>query len=477
MCQPMESQRSSPPVTSAVVLSAGMGTRMKSETPKALHTIAGRPLCHYPVRAALEAGCQEVVVVVGHGRERVQASLEAEFGARVKIAVQVEQLGTGDAARAALPQIAASSERLLIINGDAPLIRAEHLRALMAHSGTVLSLATCSLDEPFGYGRIVREGGAVVAIVEQKDLSADQADLHEINPGLYFGDANFLREILPTLDTDNAQREYYLTDVISRAARQGHQVIGVPVPREVMVGVNDREQLIFAEELLFRSIAKRWREAGASVREGARIEPSVQLDTDVEVEPGASLRGNTVIGKGAIIGQGAVLTDVTVAAGARIKPYTIAEQASIGEGAQVGPFSHLRPGSELGPEVHIGNFVETKKTTLGRGSKANHLAYLGDGQIGERVNVGAGTIFCNYDGFSKSTTVLEDDVFIGSDSQLVAPVTVGKGAYVGTGTTVTFDVPAGDLAIGRAKQQNKEGYADRLRARLRAERDHQKGEK
>lgn len=458
--------------TSGIVLSAGKGTRMKSALPKALHRMAGRPLCHYPVQAALDAGCHEVVVVVGHGKEQVSASLEAAFGARVRIAVQTEQLGTGDAARAALASIDPSSERLLILNGDAPLVSAEHLRALLeAGQGALLALATCVLDDPTGYGRILRNAaGAVTAIREHKDLrSDDEAHVREINPGLYLGDAAFFRRALPALSADNAQKEYYLTDVVQMAVAESAAVLGVPLASDVMEGVNDRDQLVRAETKMYAAIARRHRIAGVTVREGALIESTVEIEAEAEIGAGAVLRGNTRIGAHAFVDVGCVLTDVSVAAAARLKPYTVAEDARIGAKAQVGPFSHLRPGSELGEDVHVGNFVETKKTRLGKGSKANHLAYLGDGQVGERVNVGAGVIFCNYDGVRKHVTTLEDDVFVGSDSQLVAPVTIGRGAYVGTGTTVTRDVPAGDLAIGRAKQENKTGYADRLRARFKSE--------
>lgn len=443
---------------------------MKSSLPKALHRLAGRPLCHYPVQAALDAGCSQVVVVVGHGKELVQASLEAAFGNRVRIAVQTEQLGTGDAARAALDAVDPASDRLLILNGDAPLVSADHLRALLDTAGT-LALATCVLDEPAGYGRILRSAaGAVLEIREDKDLrSQSERDVREINPGLYVGNAAFFRRALPSLSADNAQKEYYLTDVVQMAVAEGAVVHGVTLPSDVMEGVNDRDQLARAETKMFETVARRHRLAGVTVHEGARIEPSVRIDADAEIERGVSLRGATSVGSGAFVDVGCILTNVTVAAGARLKPYSVGEDSVVGLRAQVGPFSHLRPGSDLGEDVHVGNFVETKKTRLGKGSKANHLAYLGDGQIGERVNVGAGVIFCNYDGVQKHVTTLEDDVFVGSDSQIVAPVTVGRGAYVGTGTTVVRDVPAGDLAIGRAKQENKTGYADRLRARFAAE--------
>ncbi len=446
---------------------------MKSDRPKVLHEVAGRPMVDWPVQAALDAGAERVVVVVGHGREEVEAALAARFDARVETAVQAEQKGTGHAARCALPALAAFEGDVVILYGDVPLIEAEAIEALLdarARGRGPLSLLTCRAPDPSGYGRILRDAdGHVIGIREHKDASAEERAIDEINPGLYAADLSFLRDALEDLRADNAQGELYLTDIVPRAASQGGAE-GTTWPLASLQGVNDRAQLAEAAAVMRRRIAVRHAKEGVTVRDLNRvdIDADVRIEADAVLEPGVVLRGACRIGRGARIDVGCVLTNVEVAANAYLKPYSVAIDSRVGEGAQVGPFSHLRPGSDLGPESHVGNFVETKKTSLGRGAKANHLAYLGDGIVEEGVNVGAGTIFCNYDGFQKHTTVLEAGCFIGSDSQLVAPVRVGKNAYVATGTTVTRDVPADALAVGRTKQQNKEGYASRLRARFAA---------
>jgi bifunctional UDP-N-acetylglucosamine pyrophosphorylase/glucosamine-1-phosphate N-acetyltransferase len=463
--------------TTAIVLAAGQGTRMKSTTPKVLHTICGRPLLHYPVRAALDAGCAEVVVVVGHGRAEVAAYLNKTFGSRVKTAVQEEQRGTGDAARAGLAAVSSTCERGLIFYGDVPLLEANDVgavaRKLDEVPGVTLTLATCEVPDPFGYGRVMRNAaGDVIEIREQRDLKSDaERAIREMNPGIYAGSMAFLREAIAQLTPNNAQKEYYLTDIVAFAAKKNQRVIAVASRADVMDGVNDRRQLIAAEETMFVRIANAWRVAGVTVRAGARIEDSVTIGADSVIESGVVLRGATTIGKGATIDVGCVLTDMNVGDGVALKPYSIGSQSVIESRAQIGPFSHLRPESHIGEEAHVGNFVETKKTRMEKGAKANHLAYLGDGVIGANANVGAGTIFCNYDGFLKHTTTIGAGAFIGSDSQLVAPVTIGEGAYVATGTTVTRDVPANALAISRVKQENKEDYATRLRAKLKAAKD------
>jgi bifunctional UDP-N-acetylglucosamine pyrophosphorylase/glucosamine-1-phosphate N-acetyltransferase len=308
-----------------------------------------------------------------------------------------------------------------------------------------------------------------LAIREHKDASEDELRVREVNPGVYAFKADFLREALGKLSTRNAQGELYLTDVVEQAARVSsvHTLAWNFLDTQ---GVNDRAQLAACETSMRLRFAQALARAGVTVRDPATLyaEATVCVEIGATLEPNVHLRGNTVIGSDARIDTGAVLTNVKVARGAILKPYTVATDSVIGSEAQVGPFTHLRPHSELGEQAHVGNFVELKKTRLGKGSKANHLAYLGDGEVGDNVNVGAGTIFCNYDGFNKHVTTLEDDVFIGSDSHLIAPIRVGKGAYVGTGTTVTHDVPAGALALSRVKQVNREGYADKLKARFKA---------
>ncbi len=458
--------------TTALILAAGQGTRMKSATPKVLHAIAGRPLVHYPVEAALAAGCGEVVVVVGHGREQVAAYLAKAFGTRVKTAVQEQQRGTGDAAQAGMTALAGGTERVLIYYGDVPLMTAEDLVPVVSALGDEpgLSLATCEVDEPFGYGRVLRnERGEVVEIREHKDLRDDrERAVREINPGIYAANVALVRAALAGLRPNNAQGELYLTDIVSYARGASERIVAVKSRAEVLGGVNDRQQLSEAEDAMIARIARKWRVAGVTVRTGARIESGVTIAPEATIESGVCLRGSTRIGAGAVIDVGSVLTNVDVAEGAVLKPYTVATDSKIGPRAQLGPFSHLRPESDIGEEAHVGNFVETKKTRMAKGSKANHLAYLGDGVIGAGANIGAGTIFCNYDGFQKHTTTIEAGAFIGSDSQLVAPVRVGEGAYVATGTTVTVDVPANALAISRVRQENKEEYATKLRARMKA---------
>ncbi|HEX4447947.1 MAG TPA: bifunctional UDP-N-acetylglucosamine diphosphorylase/glucosamine-1-phosphate N-acetyltransferase GlmU [Polyangiaceae bacterium] len=481
--------------TTAILLAAGQGTRMKSAIPKVMHRVCGLPILHFGVQAALDAGCGEVIVVVGHGRQLVEEYLARAFSSdRVRTVVQESQRGTGDAARAGLSVVGGDMVRALILNGDVPLVRGEDLRTVAhplddANAPAALAIATCVVDDATGYGRILREttsqppqssasvwvkpaAGRVTEIREHRDLKSDrERAIREVNAGVYAANVALLREAVAALVPNNVQSELYLTDIVAFASNAGERVATVELAADVLAGVNDREQLASVEEMLHRRLVRIWRTAGATVRDGARIEAGVTLAPDAVVETGAVLRGTTRVGRGATIDVGCVLTNVVVGEGAIVRPYSVATDSRIGARAEVGPFSHLRPESDLGEEAHVGNFVETKKTKMGRGAKANHLSYLGDGIIGERANIGAGTIFCNYDGAGKHTTTIESGVFIGSDSQLVAPVTVGRDAYVATGTTVTRDVPAEALAIGRAPQQNKEGYAPRLRARFQAARD------
>jgi len=462
---------------SAVILAAGLGTRMKSSLPKVMHPAAGRPLLYYPVQAAFAAGVQRVVVVTS-GRSEIADYLLAEFGERVVTAVQDPPRGTGDAARVGLDLV--QSDRVVILSGDTPLVRADEIAALLqaldANGANQLSFMTARLEEPRGYGRVLRdESGRVVEIREQRDLStpAEHA-VQEVNAGLYAGSTAALRTAIAQLQPNNAQGEYYLTDIVAAIARSS-VVTGVIGHPHVLLGVNDRAQLAEAEELIFQGIRTRHAKNGVTVRGAARIDDSVEIGPDSVIEANVTLRGKTRIGARTVVDVGSVLTDALIGEGVLIKPYTVVAASSVGDQAQLGPFAHLRPESEIEAEAHIGNFVETKKTRVRRGAKANHLAYLGDGDIGERANIGAGTIFCNYDGFNKHKTTIGADAFIGSDSQLVAPITIGVGAYVATGTTVTMSVPDDALAIGRTKQANKEGYATLLKARLKAARDAKKG--
>lgn len=464
----------------AVVLAAGQGTRMKSALPKVLHPLCGLPMVAHVVRAAQRAGATRVVVVVGHGRELVEKELRARFGDAVTTAVQSEPKGTGHAALSAMPALEGYEGAVVVLAGDTPLLPAEAIAALVAARGSKpLAMMTSTLEDATGYGRVLRDAsGEAVGVREHKDASEAERAIREWNTGLYAIDADFMRRTLPTLRANNAQGELYLTDLVERAAREGGAATSAWRAEDV-AGVNDRAQLAELERVMRRRIATGFAKSGVTIRDldTAYLDATVTIEPDATIEPNVHLRGATKIGAGARIDTGCVLTNVVVHARAVLKPYTIGAESEIGAAAQIGPFSHLRPESVLAEDVHIGNFVETKKTRVGRGSKANHLAYLGDGVIGEGVNVGAGTIFCNYDGFGKHTTTLEDGVFIGSDTQLVAPVTVGKNANVAAGTTVTMSVPADALAISRTKQTNKEGVAAKLRARMKAASDAAKAAK
>ncbi len=454
--------------TTAVILAAGQGTRMKSALPKVMHPLAGRPLVYFPVRAAIDAGCTEVVVVVGHGRDLVTRYLETAFANHhVRAVVQETQNGTGDAARHGVDVIDHDG-RVLVFYGDVPLLEAADVAKVLAVQDN--ALATCVVQDATGYGRIVRDAAKeVIEIREHKDLRTDaERAIREINPGIFCTSVAFMKEALAKLQPNNAQGELYLTDIVSHAAKSGTHFFAVDSRASVLAGINDRVQFAEAEGVLLNRIADAHRRNGVTIRAGARIEDGVEIGADSVIDQGAVLRGTTKVGAGVRVDIGCVLTDVVVEDGVTLKPYSVLEKSVVRARAQIGPFSHLRPESDIGPDAHVGNFVETKKTKMAAGAKANHLAYLGDGVIGERANVGAGTIFCNYDGVQKHTTTIEADAFIGSDSQLVAPVTIGAGAYVATGTTVTQDVPADALAISRTRQENKAGYGAKLRARFKA---------
>jgi bifunctional UDP-N-acetylglucosamine pyrophosphorylase / glucosamine-1-phosphate N-acetyltransferase len=451
----------------AIVLAAGKGTRMRSARAKVLHELLGRPMVDYPVALARAIGADPVVAVLGHQRQAVETSLVARFGEKaIAVVEQTEQRGTGHAVRLAMPALARFTGQLvLVLYGDVPLLRRETLEELVgtAQRYGCLAIVTATPPDPTGYGRILRDQrGHVIGVVEQKDASAEERAITEINAGIYCGPAAFFREATAGLRAKNAQGEFYLTDIIARAA-SGIGVSAVEADHRDVAGINDRHQLAEAEATMRMRVNRElmahvtFRDPGSTV-----VEPDVEIGVDVVLGRNVTLRGNTRIGHDARIGDGVILTNVEVGAGVEIKPYSIATDSVIGAGASIGPFAHLRPGSDIGPDAHVGNFVETKKTKLGKGSKANHLTYLGDSVIGEKVNVGAGTITCNYNGYEKFQTVIEDGAFIGSDSQLVAPVRVGKKAVIGAGTTVTRDVSAGALALSRAPQIEKPGYSQKV---------------
>jgi len=454
----------------AVVLCAGKGTRMKSETAKVLHPVLGQPLAAWPVGRALALGCNPVVAVVGHQGEQVHTALAARFpGQALRFATQTEQRGTADAVRAALGALDGVSGLLLVLYGDTPLLREATLRALVDtfRRGTApLALVSTVAPEPNGYGRVLRVSGRITGIVEEKDCTADQRPIREVNAGVYAIDAAFLREGLAQLKPANAQGEYYLTDLVAIAAQRG-EVGSVSADFQDTAGVNDRADLAACARVLRERINLEHMRAGVTMHDPATvtIEPEVTIGPDSVIEPNVSLRGKTRIGRGVTLGQGSVFTSSEVGDGTTVLPYSVGNEAKVGPRCLIGPFARMRPGTELAEEVELGNFAETKKVHIGPGTKAHHHCYLGDSVIGAKVNVGAGTITCNYDGFSKHVTEIGDRAFIGSDSQLVAPVKVGEGSYLGAGTTLTEDVPPDTLVFSRAPRIEKQGWPSRRRAK------------
>ncbi len=448
----------------AIVLAAGKGTRMKTERAKVLHRVCGRPMVYFPVKRALEAGASPVVVVVGHQGDAVEAALRAALpDAPIRFARQEKQLGTAHAVLAAKPALKGHRGPVMILSGDTPLLTT-HTLASVAEARTApgsLAFATMDLDNPSGYGRVVHAPGKGPAlIVEEKDATDEERQIREVNAGLYVTDSDFLWSTLSRVDARNAQREFYLTDLVALAA-DGPGAVAVRVSPVEAQGVNDQEDLSLAIRAMTRRIASALMASGVTVEDPERFDADeeVRVGPDTVIEPGVRLRGSTRIGSGCVVGQGCILEDAEVADGTTLRPYCHVEKARIGSGCIVGPFARLRPESAIAEGVHVGNFVELKKTSMGKGSKANHLAYLGDATIGAGVNVGCGTITCNYDGEKKHPTRIGDGVFVGSDSILVAPIAIGKGAYVAAGSTLTEDVPAGALALGRARQVNKDGWA------------------
>lgn len=453
------------------IMAAGLGTRMKSDTAKVLHKIAGRPMLHWVVGAARTAGAQHVVAILGHQHEAVKKALDASFGAgTVKVALQVEQRGTGHAVQCALPTVANEPDDriVVILTGDAPMLASERIAELVracAASPAGLALLSTVPDRPMPYGRLVRDASGVLErIVEHPDATPEQRAIKDTNAGFYAIRLGHLRKDLNALRADNAKGELYLTDLVAHAYKRGGAT-AIDAPFTEVAGINDRVDLSTIETEARRRINEAWMRAGVTMVDprATYIDADVILGKDVWLAPNVTLRGATRIGDNVRIDIGALLTNVTVADDSYIKAYSIVTDSAIGERVEVGPFSHCRPGTRIDEDARIGNFVETKKTHVMAGAKANHLAYLGDASIGQKANIGAGTITCNYDGLSKHKTTIEAGAFIGSDSQLVAPVTVGRDAYVGSGTTVTKDVPRGALALTRIKQVNVEGWADRFR--------------
>lgn len=453
-----------------IVLAAGGGTRMKSARPKVLHEVSGRSLVGHVVTACRPLQPEHLVIVVGHGREQVAEHL-GEVAPDAVIAVQHEQNGTGHAVRVTLEQMAeqgivpdADSGPILVLTGDTPLLQSttlEHLLQRAADTGSAATVLTAILDDATGYGRVVRDGtGDVTGIVEHKDADEAVLAITEVNSGMYAFGAAVLERYLQQLSTDNAQGEEYLTDVIGHARADGLRVTAVPAqePDEIL-GVNDRAQLAQAGAILRERINTGWLKAGVTMIDPSRvyIDSDVELAPDVLLEPGVALRGATTVASGAVIGPDTTLVDTEVGPDAHVRR-TEATLAVIGEAGQVGPFTYLRPGTKLAKGAKVGGFCEVKNAEIGAGSKVPHLSYVGDAEIGVGSNIGAASVFVNYDGVAKHRTVVGDHCRVGSDTMLVAPVTVGDGSYTAAGSVVTEDVPAGALAVGRGRQRNIEGW-------------------
>jgi bifunctional UDP-N-acetylglucosamine pyrophosphorylase/glucosamine-1-phosphate N-acetyltransferase len=441
-----------------VILAAGQGKRMHSNLPKVLHPLAGKPLVRHVIDTARTLKPKRLCVVYGHGGGAVPNALAAPD---IEFALQDKQLGTGHAVQQAVPRLDPEGPTL-VLYGDVPLVTAHNLQKILECAADGLGVLTIELPDPTGYGRILRDAaGRVTGIVEHKDATPEQRLIREINTGILAAPTGRLIEWLGRLSNDNAQGEYYLTDIIGMAAAEGLPIKTVhPQGEWEILGVNSKVQLAELERIHQRRVADALLEQGVRLADPARIDVRGDLacGRDVSIDVGCVFEGDVDLADGVQVGPYCVLSNVKVAAGARIAAFTHAEQASIGPDCVVGPYARLRPGTTLAAEAHIGNFVEVKNSAIGPQSKANHLAYVGDATVGARVNIGAGTITCNYDGANKFRTVIEDDVFIGSDTQLVAPVTVGRGATLGAGTTLTKDAPADTLTVSRARQASIAGW-------------------
>ncbi|PYI50217.1 bifunctional UDP-N-acetylglucosamine diphosphorylase/glucosamine-1-phosphate N-acetyltransferase GlmU [Paenibacillus flagellatus] len=454
-----------------VVLAAGQGKRMKSKLYKVLHPVCGKPMVGHVLDVLDAVRADRKVVIVGHGAEAVQSYV----GDRAEFALQAEQLGTGHAVLMAAPMLEGEDGITVVICGDTPLIRPESIEAMIRlhrEQGAAATLMSAKLESPQGYGRIIRNGqGHVEKIVEQKDCTPEQDAIDEINAGTYVFDNRKLFAALSQVTNDNAQNEYYFTDVIGILRGQGEKVLGYcTTDASEWIGVNDRIALSEAEKYMRQRINREHMANGVTFIDPAAtyIEKDVRIGADTVLYPGSSLRGRTVVGADCVIGPGCDITDSTIGDGVQIKQSVLAE-AEVGDGTTVGPFAYLRPGAKLEANVKIGDFVEIKNATIGEGSKVSHLSYVGDASVGRNVNVGCGAITVNYDGYNKHKTVIGDDAFVGSNVNLIAPITIGQGAYVVAGSTVTQDVPDNDVAIARERQTNKgPGYAEKLRSRFKA---------
>jgi bifunctional UDP-N-acetylglucosamine pyrophosphorylase/glucosamine-1-phosphate N-acetyltransferase len=455
-----------------VILAAGKGTRMKSELPKVLHHVGGEPMIGHVLKTGAAFGPASTTVVVGHMADKMRAALDAS----IQTVVQEPQLGTAHALLQAEPALRGATGTVVLLYGDVPLLERETLRRLIEHhrsTGAALTALSASVDRPKGYGRIIRDSaGSFLRIVEERDATEDERAIKEINAGVYAFELDGLFDSLRLIATGNSQAEYYLPDLVAIYRKQGrrveaHEITGDPLQ---LLGVNSREELARMNAILRDKRNQAIMASGVTLIDPAAtwIGAEVLIGQDTVVHPNTYLEGTTRIGANCEIHAGTRIVDSTLADNVIIQNYCIIRNSTVGAGATLGPFAHVRPDSVIGDEVHLGNFVEVKKSKLGKGTKAGHLAYLGDATIGADVNIGAGVITCNYDGVKKHPTIIEDGVFVGTDSQLVAPVTVGKGAYVAAGSSITDNVPPGALAIGRGRQVNKEGWAEARKQRREA---------
>jgi len=438
---------------SVIILAAGQGTRMKSALPKVMHKLAGIPMLEHVYNRSLELGAEDIHIVYGHGGEHLHDYC-SEFD--VEWVLQDQQLGTAHAVQQASPNIA-DDHIALILYGDVPLIKSKTLKTLIESVDTdSISLLTVELEDPYGYGRIIRDNGEVVSIVEHKDATEEQKKITEANTGILALHAGYLNECLKKIDNRNVQGEYYLTDVIQLAVKDGKKIItSQPDNTYEVEGVNDRKQLSKLERIKQRELVEVIMAEGVSVADPARVDIRGELDigSDSSIDINCIFAGRVTVGRNVTIGPGCVISDSAIADGCIIKPYSVIEKAIIDNNVEVGPFARLRPGTHLKQNSRVGNFVEVKNTQLGEGSKASHLTYLGDTEVGSMVNIGAGTITCNYDGANKHKTIIKDGAFIGSDTQLVAPVTVGKNSTIGAGSTITRDTEDGKLTLSRTAQK------------------------
>lgn len=451
-----------------IVLAAGQGKRMKSKLYKVLHPVCGKPMIDYVVTALKQSGVDRLVTIVGHGAEAVREYL----GDRTEYALQEQQLGTGHAVLQAEPLLGNQDGITLVVNGDAPLVNAESLKAMVELHRTrnaAATIMTADVNDPGAYGRIIRrEDGSIDRIVEFKDCTPEQARIREVNTGLYCFDNRFLFEALKQVTNENAQQEYYLTDVAAIARKAGRRVEAyLLADPDEGIGVNDRLELAEAEKRMRRKLIEKHMKNGVTVIDPDQtyVEADVSIGPDTILYPGTILKGNTVIGEGCRIGPYTEISNCTIGNHVQIRQ-SVLDQSSVQDGATIGPFAYIRPGSDIGPNVKIGDFVEIKNSTIGANSKVPHLSYVGDADVGERVNIGCGVITANYDGFRKHRTVIDDEAFIGSNVNLIAPVSVGKGAFIVAGSTITENVGDDGVAIARSRQTTKPGYASKLKNRI-----------